>query len=96
MRQQLTKLDMLQRQQNSKNKILATHHGEGPGGQGGAQQGTGARGEQYLDGLARSHKIQSRILFGTSRAPKQTQLTTKKNSLSRCPVFRSKRTPRKS
>jgi hypothetical protein len=31
--------------------------------QGGAQQGTGARGEQYLDGLARSRKMTAPDLF---------------------------------
>ena len=37
--------------------FLAAHHGGGLGGQGGAQQGTRARGEQYLDGPARSHTL---------------------------------------
>src|ERR1041384_5313172 len=40
---------MRERKQSCKNKILAAHHGVGRGCQGGAQQGTGARGEQYLD-----------------------------------------------
>jgi hypothetical protein len=82
---------MTQRKTSSKNKILAARHGFGPGCQGGAQQGTRARGEQYLDSPARSQIMGLPILFGTSRATKQNQSTQKKNSLSRCPVFRSKR-----
>ncbi len=38
-------------------QFLAAHLGGGPGSQGGAQQGTGGRGEQYLDGPARSHTL---------------------------------------
>jgi len=79
--------------QNTKNKILAAHLGGGPGSQGGAQQGTGARGEQYLDGPARSHTIAAWSLFGTSRAPQQIQTgRNQKTSLTDCPLFRSKRT----
>ena len=74
--------------QKTKNKILAAHLGGGLGGQGGAQQGTGARGEQYLDGLARSHTIAAWILFGTSRAPKQIpQNRNQKISLTDRPSF---------
>ncbi len=36
---------------------LAAYHGGGRGCQGGAQQGTRARGEQYLDSPARSHTL---------------------------------------
>src|SRR3954453_6471740 len=81
------------RKQMTKNKNLAEHHDGGPDGQGGAQQGTGARGEQYLDGLARSHKIARQVLFGTSTigASKQIHISYKKSSLSDCPFFRSKR-----
>ena len=39
------------------NPALAAHHGGDRGGQGGAQQGTGARGEQYLEGHGRSHTL---------------------------------------
>src|SRR5438045_2345532 len=45
------------------NNSIAAHPGGGPSSQGGAQQGTGARGEQYLDGSARSHKIAALELF---------------------------------
>ena len=78
----------------TKNKTLAEHHDGGPEGQGGAQQGTGARGEQYLDALARSHKIARKVLFGTSTgsAPEQIHTSRKKSSLTDCPFFRSKRT----
>ncbi len=77
----------------TKNKTLAEHHDGGLDSQGGAQQGTGARGEQYLDGPGRSHKIARKVLFGTSTvgAPKHV-LSHKKISLSHCPFFRSKRT----
>jgi len=51
----------MKNRQNAKNKNLAAHHGGGSDSQGGAQQGTGARGEQYLDGLTRSHTIRRRI-----------------------------------
>ncbi len=79
--------------QTTKNKILAAHHGAGWGSQGGAQKGTGARGEQYLDGPDRSHTItRSGFVLGPQdRAPK---LNKNKNSLSNCPFFRSKRTRR--
>src|SRR3954469_10089079 len=81
------------RKQMTRNKILAEHHDGGPDGQGGAQQGTGARGEQYLDGPARSHKIARKVLFRTSTrgAPKQIHTSHKKSSLTACPFFRSKR-----
>src|SRR4051812_19733500 len=81
------------RKQMTRNKILAEHHDGGPDGQGGAQQGTGARGEQYLDGPARSHKIARKVLFRTSTrgAPKQIHTGHKKSSLTDCPFFRSKR-----
>ena len=80
--------------QTSKNKILAAHHEGGPGGQGGAQQGTGARGEQYLDGPELPHTLVRTILFGNlTRAPQQTH--NNKNSLTECPIFRSKRTEAK-
>src|SRR3989442_13011365 len=78
--------------QNTKNKILAAHLGGGPGRQGGAQQGTGARGEQYLDGPVRSHTIAAWSLFGASRAPQQIQTgRNHKTSLTDFPFFRSKR-----
>jgi len=79
--------------QTAQNKNLAAHHGGGSDSQGGAQQGTGARGEQYLDGPARSHIIARRILFGTSIAHTQTsKAKTEKSSLNTYPFFRSKRT----
>jgi hypothetical protein len=62
--------------QTAQNKNVAAHHGGGPDRQGGAQQGTGARGEQYLDGPARSHTIARRILFGISKA--RTQISNLK------------------
>src|SRR3989442_3619532 len=78
--------------QNTKNKILAAHLGGGPGRQGGAQQGRGARGEQSLDGPVRSHTIAAWSLFGASRAPQQIQTgRNHKTSLTDCPFFRSKR-----
>src|SRR5262249_18365878 len=43
--------------QFSQSNFLAAHFGGGWGSQGGAQQGTGARGEQYLDGPIRSHTL---------------------------------------
>jgi hypothetical protein len=83
---------MLQRH-NTKNKILAAHLGGGLGRQGGAQQGTGARGEQYLDGPTRSHTIAAWILFGPSHRPAQIHKNNndEKTSLNDCPFFRSKR-----
>jgi hypothetical protein len=82
------------KKQTTKNKNLAAHHGGGPDSQGGAQQGTGARGEQYLDGRARSHTIVRRVLFGTSKpyAPKYI-VNQLQNTLTDCPFFRSKRIP---
>jgi len=53
----------MEEKSNSKNKILAAPFGCRPGCQGGAQQGTGARGEQYLDSSACNHTISARILF---------------------------------
>ena len=79
----------------TKNKTLAKHHDGGLDSQGGAQQGTGARGEQYLDGPTRSHTIAARILFGThNSASKQTLISNKKSSLAEYPFFRSKRNSR--
>jgi len=78
----------------TKNKILAAHHGGGRDCQGGAQQGTGARGEQYLDSPARSHTIAPKVLFGVlfHTHPKQNKFhQNKKNTLTECPFFRSKR-----
>src|SRR5215469_12845067 len=49
--------------QFSKNKSLAAHFGGASNGQGGAQQGTRARGEQYLDGSTRSHTLSAPDLF---------------------------------
>jgi hypothetical protein len=43
--------------QMTANNSLAAHPGGGPSRQGGAQQGTGARGEQYLYGSALRHTI---------------------------------------
>jgi hypothetical protein len=45
---------------------LAAHLGGGRDGQGGAQQGTGARGEQYLDGPDRSHTLAAAELLDPS------------------------------
>jgi len=42
---------------------LAEPYVWGRGCQGGAQQGTGARGEQYLDGSVRSHTVRLLELF---------------------------------
>src|SRR3954467_5438816 len=72
------------------NKTLSADHGGGPRGQGGAQQGTGARGEQYLDGGDRSHTLARRILFEPSSAFKLPS-TINKIPLNNCPFFRSKR-----
>ena len=85
---------MLEEEQNTENKILAAHRGEGLGSQGGAQQGTGARGEQYLDGPARSHTIAAGVLFGYSVSSSQQipAISNKKSSLADCPFFRSKPT----
>ena len=44
----------------TKNNSLAEHFGRRMARQGGAQQGTGARGEQYLDGLAFCHTISAK------------------------------------
>ena len=84
----------MKEKQITKNKNLAAHHGGGSDSQGGAQQGTGARGEQYLDGPTRSHTIAPKVLFGISSrcAPKQIGPGKRKNSLTECPFFRSKRT----
>jgi hypothetical protein len=49
--------------QHLKNKSLAAHLGGATNGQGGAQQGTRARGEQYLDGSSRSHTLSAPDLF---------------------------------
>lgn len=75
------------------NKTLSASDGGGPGGQGGAQQGTGARGEQYLDGRDRSHTLARRILFEPSSALKLS-LTINQIPISRTTFFRSKRRSR--
>ena len=80
------------RKQNPKNKILKALHGGGPSSQGGAQQGTGARGEQYLDGLDRSHTLARKILFEPSSALKHPHTIVNKIHLNDSPFFRSKRT----
>jgi hypothetical protein len=49
--------------QHLKNKSLAAHPGGATNGQGGAQQGTRARGEQYLEGSSRSHTLSAPDLF---------------------------------
>jgi hypothetical protein len=51
---------------NFPNNCSAAHFGGGSRGQGGAQQGTGARGEQYVDGVSRSHTLAAGQLFGTA------------------------------
>ena len=73
------------------NNSLAEHFGEGPSSQGGAQQGTGARGEQYLDGLDRSHTVARKILFEPSSALKHPHTIVNKIHLNDSPFFRSKR-----
>ena len=80
------------KKQTTKNKNLAAHHGGGPDSQGGAQQGSGARGEQYLDGRARSHTLVRSVLFGTSKlCPPKYIDNQLQNTLTDCPFFRSKR-----
>jgi putative transposase len=59
--------EQFEQEQNFKNKSLAAHQGGAAGGQGGAQQGTGARGEQYLDGTARSRTITALDLFSSKQ-----------------------------
>jgi len=83
----------MKNRQNAKNKNLAARHGGGSDRQGGAQQGTRARGEQYLDGLTRSHTIPRRIFVWdlSNRALKQIHVSKPKSSLTDCPFFRSKR-----
>lgn len=54
-----------EREHIAKNKSTAAHPGGAPESQGGAQQGTGARGEQYLDALARSRTIAAQDLFSS-------------------------------
>ena len=78
---------------NAKNKNLAARHGGGADRQGGAQQGTGARGEQYLDGLTRSHTIPRRFFVWdlSNRAPKQINASNQNPLFTDCPFFRSKR-----
>src|SRR5437588_7147259 len=68
----------------STNNSLAAHLGGGRGSQGGAQQGTRARGEQYLDGLARSHTIAALELFVLTNIP---NTETVKNTPYRVSVF---------
>jgi hypothetical protein len=72
------------------NNSLAEHFGEGPSSQGGAQQGTGARGEQYLDGSDRSHTMR----LGNCLIPRPpiSNSDQTKNYLTDCPFFRSKPT----
>jgi transposase InsO family protein len=59
--------EQFEREHKLKNKSLAEHPGEATGGQGGAQQGTGARGEQYLEGTARSRTIAAKDLFSPNK-----------------------------
>jgi transposase InsO family protein len=59
--------EQFEREQNPKNKSIAEQPGGAAGGQGGAQQGTGARGEQYLDGTARSRTIAAKDLFSSKQ-----------------------------
>jgi hypothetical protein len=66
---------------NFPNNCLAAHLGGGSRGQGGAQQGTRARGEQYLDGASRSHTLAAGQLFG---------ITNTNNPSAPIPFFRSK------
>jgi hypothetical protein len=68
---------------NFPNNCLAAHLGGGSRGQGGAQQGTRARGEQYLDGASRSHTLAAGQLFG---------ITNTNNPSAPIPFFRSKPT----
>jgi hypothetical protein len=71
---------------NFPNNCLAAHLGGGSRGQGGAQQGTRARGEQYLDGASRSHTLAAGQLFG---------ITNTNNPSAPIPFFRSKPTLQK-
>jgi putative transposase len=59
--------EQFEREQNPKNKSIAAHPGGASDSQGGAQQGTGARGEQYLDGLTRSRTISAPDLFSSNQ-----------------------------
>jgi hypothetical protein len=63
------------------NDCLAASLGGGWRSQGGAQQGTRARGEQYLDGVSRSHTLAAKQLFGIAHT---------NNFSATCPFFRSK------
>jgi hypothetical protein len=63
------------------NDCLAASLGGGWRSQGGAQQGTRARGEQYLDGVSRSHTLAPKQLFGIAHT---------NNFSATCPFFRSK------
>jgi hypothetical protein len=76
--------------QITSNNSLAAHLGGGPGSQGGAQQGTGARGEQYLDGQDRSHTLRRPELFEFDPKTPISNLEQTKNYLTCCPFFRSK------
>ena len=67
--------------QSFPNKSLAGHQGEGLCCQGGAQQGTGARGEQYLDSTALRPTLAARICL------ESRPLTILSNTR---PFFRSK------
>jgi putative transposase len=55
--------EQFEREQNAKNKSIAAHPGGASDSQGGAQQGTRARGEQYLDGQTRNRKMAPPDLF---------------------------------
>jgi len=55
--------EQFEREQNAKNKSIAAHPGGASDSQGGAQQGTRARGEQYLDGQTRSRTMAPPDLF---------------------------------
>src|SRR5258706_16202247 len=83
---------MLLYKQISLNNSLAAPLGGGSSSQGGAQKGTGARGEQYLDGLARSHKLRALELFEPTPTAEQTIQLNKQNYLTNRPSFRSKPT----
>ena len=72
-------------------QILGAPLGGGRGSQGGAQQGTGARGEQDLDGPDRSHTL-APCGFGLGPQHPATKNHNTKTSLGNCPFFRSKRT----
>ena len=70
--------------QKTANNSLAAHLGGGQSRQGGAQQGKGARGEQDLDGFARSHTIAALELFARTLS---STVKTNKDSLNQVSVF---------